>query len=196
MFEFGWQAFDAVADTARGLVGRRPAAAGAVSHGAQLALPVEVVPPAPSDELRSAAPDGLEGEFDDRIDPRFPVFGTNGLTEALPGPLTPITLDVQLSGLRTAGRVMGQALALGGVVDRRMGEQGHRGVRSPALCRGVGERRRRQPVTRLGRRGAVPSTPWSISRRSGMCCRLVSPGWPAERSGWSPRRSPRHDRWL
>ena len=117
MFEFGWPAFDAVADTARGLVGRRPAAAGAVSHGGQMALPVEVVAPAPSDELRSAAPEGVEGEFDDRIDPRFPVFATNGLTEALPGPLTPITLDVQLSGLRTASRVMGQALALGGVVD-------------------------------------------------------------------------------
>lgn len=83
-----------------------------------MALPVEVVPrPALSNELRSAAPEGVEGEFDDRIDPRFPVFATNGLAEALPGPLTPITLDVQFSGLRTAGRVMGQALTLGGVVD-------------------------------------------------------------------------------
>jgi nucleoside-diphosphate-sugar epimerase len=118
MFEFGWPAFDAVADTARGLVGRRIGAAGAASHGVQMALPVEVIPrPALSNELRSAAPDGVEGEFDDRIDPRFPVFATNGLAEALPGPLTPITLDVQLSGLHTAGRVMGQALALGGVVD-------------------------------------------------------------------------------
>lgn len=57
MFEFGWPAFDAVADTARGLVGRRIGAAGATSHGVQMALPVEVVPrPASSDELRSAAP--------------------------------------------------------------------------------------------------------------------------------------------
>jgi hypothetical protein len=73
----------------------------------------------------------VEGEFDDRIDPRFPVFATDGLTEALPGPLTPITLDVQLSGLRTASRVMGQALALGGVVDDEWGSRaiavfGHR----------------------------------------------------------------------
>jgi nucleoside-diphosphate-sugar epimerase len=118
MFEFGWPAFDAVTDTARGLVGRRIGAAGAASHGVQMALPVEVVPrPAPTNELRSAAPEGVEGEFDDRIDPRFPVFATNGLAEALPGPLTPITLDVQLSGLRTASRVLGQALTLGGVVD-------------------------------------------------------------------------------
>lgn len=122
----------AVADTARGLVGRRLGADGATDHGAQMALPVEVLPrPAPSDELRSAAPEGIEGEFDDRIDPRFPVFATDGLAEALPGPLTPITLDVQLSGLRTASRVMGQALMLGGVVDDEWGSRaiavfGHR----------------------------------------------------------------------
>uniref|UniRef100_UPI00082CB16E hypothetical protein n=1 Tax=Mycobacterium sp. UM_CSW TaxID=1370119 RepID=UPI00082CB16E len=117
-FEFGWQALEAVADTARGLAGRRLLPEGALSHGGQVALPVEVLPrPRPSDELRSAAPEGLEGEFDDRIDPRFPVFSAARLAEALPGPLTPITLDVQLSGLRTASRVLGQVLALGGVVD-------------------------------------------------------------------------------
>ncbi len=131
-FEFGWQALEAVADTARGLVGRRLNAAGATSHGGQLALPVEVLPrPAPFDELHSAAPDGMEGEFDDRIDPRFPVFSATSLAEALPGPLTPITLDVQLSGLRTASRVMGQVLALGGVVGDEWGSRaiavfGHR----------------------------------------------------------------------
>jgi nucleoside-diphosphate-sugar epimerase len=132
MFEFGWQAVEAVADTARGLVGRRLGAAGAISHGGQLALPVEVLPRSePYGELRNAAPEGLEGEFDDRIDPRFPVFSATSLTQALPGPLTPITLDVQLSGLRTASRVMGQVLALGGVVGDEWGSRaiaafGHR----------------------------------------------------------------------
>jgi nucleoside-diphosphate-sugar epimerase len=132
MFEFGWQAIDAVADTGRGLVGRRLDATGAVSQGSQLELPVETLPrSAPSDGLRSAAPDGLEGEFDDRIDPRFPVFSANGLAEVLPGPLTPMTLDVQLSGLRAASRVMGQLLALGGVVadewwSRSIAVFGHR----------------------------------------------------------------------
>jgi nucleoside-diphosphate-sugar epimerase len=116
-FEFGWHATEAVADTARGLVGRRLGVTGATIHGGQLALPVEVVPrSAPSDALGSAAPDGLEGEFDDRIDPRFPIFSNARLAEALPGPLTPITLDVQLTGLRAASRVMGQVLALGGVI--------------------------------------------------------------------------------
>jgi hypothetical protein len=132
MFEYGWQAIEAVADTARGLVGRRVGPTGAISHGARMALPVEVLPRyAPSDELRNPAPEGMEGEFDDLIDLRFPVFSTTGLAEALPGPLTPITLDVQLSGLRTASRVMGQVLALGGVVDDEWGSRaiavfGHR----------------------------------------------------------------------
>ncbi len=132
MFEFGWQALEAVADTARGLVGRRLGAAGATSHGGQLALPVEVLPRSrPSDEEHSAAPEGTEGEFDDRIDPRFPVFSATSLAEALPGPLTPITLDVQLSGLRTANRVISQVLALGGVVGDEWGSRaiavfGHR----------------------------------------------------------------------
>lgn len=131
-FEFGWQAIEAVADTARGLIGRRIGPAGAIHHGMKLALPVEVLPRyAPSDELRNAAPEGMEGEFDDLIDPRFPVFSATGPAEALPGPLTPITLDVQLSGLRTASRVMGQVLALGGVVGDEWGSRaiavfGHR----------------------------------------------------------------------
>ena len=132
MFEFGWQALDAVADTARGLVGRRLGGAGARGHGGQLALPVEVLPrPRLCDGLPTAAPEGMEGEFDDRIDPRFPVFSAASLAEALPGPLTPITLDVQVGGLRTASRVLGQVLALGGVVGDEWGSRaiavfGHR----------------------------------------------------------------------
>ena len=131
-FEFGWPAIDAVADTGRGLVGRRLDPTGAVGHGAELELPVETLPRFEStDWLRSAAPDGLEGEFDDRIDPRFPIFSAKGLAGALPGPLTPMTLDVQLSGLRTASRVMGQLLALGGAVadewwSRSIAVFGHR----------------------------------------------------------------------
>lgn len=131
-FECGWSAVEAVADTARGIVGRRLYATGAARTGRQVALPVEVAPrPAPSNELHSAAPDGIDGEFDDRIDPRFPVFSAARLDEALPGPLTPITLDVQLSGLRAASQAMGQVLALGGVVNDEWGSRaiavfGHR----------------------------------------------------------------------
>jgi nucleoside-diphosphate-sugar epimerase len=120
MFEFGWRATEAVADTVRGLTGRKLEAFGAVDLPGHRPLPLEPVPRSePSDDtaLRCAAPDGLEGEFDDRIDPRFPVFSATGLGEALPGPLTPMTLDVQLTGLRAASRVMAEVMMLGSVAD-------------------------------------------------------------------------------
>ncbi|VBA53556.1 hypothetical protein LAUMK191_02836 [Mycobacterium attenuatum] len=133
-FQYGWQATEAIVDTGRGLVGRRLDRAGATIGSGQLPLPVEPVPrslPRYGAALNSVGPEGLEGEFDDRIDPRFPVFSATGLAEALPGPLTPMTLDVQLSGLRAAGRAMGRILALGDVVaqeweSRAIAVFGHR----------------------------------------------------------------------
>jgi nucleoside-diphosphate-sugar epimerase len=127
-FEFGWRASDAVADTARGLAGRRLDVTGAVDQHGHLPVPLEVAArtqPPDGTPLLSAAPDGLQGEFDDRIDPRFPVFSAVALADTLPGPLTPMTLDVQLAGLRTANRVMGQVMALGDVVA---GEWGSRAI--------------------------------------------------------------------
>jgi len=133
-FEFGWRAIDAVADTARGLAGRRLDGRGAVDLAGHLPIPLEVAPrtqPPDGTPLLSAAPDGLEGEFDDRIDPRFPVFSATPLAQRLPGPLTPMTLDVQLAGLRAANRVMSQVMALGEVVaaeweSRAIAVFGHR----------------------------------------------------------------------
>lgn len=133
-FEFGWSASDAIADTARGLVGRKLGAAGATDLPGHLPLPTEPTLRSGAPDrapLHSAAPDGLEGEFDDRIDPRFPVFSAAPLAEILPGPLTPMTLDVQLGGLRMANRVIGQVTALGGVAgaewrNRAIAVFGHR----------------------------------------------------------------------
>ncbi|WP_099288479.1 hypothetical protein [Mycobacterium persicum] len=133
-FQYGWQATEAIVDTGRGLVGRRLDRGGATIGSGQLALPIEPVPrsfPRYGATVNSVGPDGLEGEFDDRIDPRFPVFSATGLAEALPGPLTPMTLDVQMGGLRAAGRAMGRILALGDVVaqeweSRAIAVFGHR----------------------------------------------------------------------
>lgn len=135
VFDFGWSAADAIADTARGLIGRKLDAGGALEVPGHLPLPheVKVRSRSPDDgaTLLCAAPDGLEGEFDDRIDPRFPVFSAATLADVLPGPLTPLSLDVQLSGLRSANRVIGQVIALGDVVAAEWGNRaiavfGHR----------------------------------------------------------------------
>ena len=133
-FEFGWSANDSVVDTVRGLAGRRLGVRGATDVPEHLALPVEVgvrTEPLDGTVLRSASPDGLEGEFDDRADPRFPVFSAAPLAETLPGPLTPMTLDVQLGGLRAAARAMGTVMAVGHVVAEEWGSRaiavfGHR----------------------------------------------------------------------
>ena len=133
-FQFGWPAAEAVADTARGLVGRRLDIAGAITRPGHLPLPVEPAVrrgPAADPGLPSAAPEGLEGEFDDRIDPRYPVFSASGLTEVLPGPLTPMTLDVQVPGLRAAGRAMAAVMtpsspAVAEWVKRAIAVFGHR----------------------------------------------------------------------
>jgi uncharacterized protein YbjT (DUF2867 family) len=127
-FEFGWRAGEAVADTARGLAGRRLYARGAVDLPGHLPIPLEVAPrtnPLDGTQLRSATPEGLEAEFDDRIDPRFPVFSAATLAQALPGPLTPMTLDVQIAGLRVANRLMSQVMAVG---DVAAGEWGSRAI--------------------------------------------------------------------
>ncbi len=147
-FECGWPAAAAVADTARGLVGRRLDISGGINLPGHLPLPVEpALQRGPTDDprLRSAAPEGLEGEFDDRIDPRYPLFSAAGLTEALPGPLTPMTLDVQLRGLRAASRAMAQVMTPGSPVaaewvDRAIAVFGHRpyvAVSTGALAAGL-----------------------------------------------------------
>jgi nucleoside-diphosphate-sugar epimerase/phosphohistidine swiveling domain-containing protein len=111
-FECGWGATDAVADTARGLQGRKVGPEGAVAAPGRIPMPAAGVPRARSNELPSVAPDGADGEFDDRIDPRFPVFIASPLHGTTAGPLTPMSLDLHLTGLRTAGRSLAQLLDL------------------------------------------------------------------------------------
>jgi hypothetical protein len=146
-FEFGWRAIDAVADTARGLAGRKLDVRGAVDLAGHLPIPLEVTPrtePSDGTRLLSASPEGLEGEFDDRIDPRFPVFSATALAETLLGPLTPMTLDVQIAGMRAANRVMSQVMACGDVVADEWGSRaiavfGHRpyvGVSASVIAAG------------------------------------------------------------
>jgi phosphohistidine swiveling domain-containing protein len=117
-FECGWGATHAVADTARGLQGRKPGPRGAVTVTGRIPMPRNGVPRGAAAGLVSAAPEGADGEFDDRIDPRFPVFVTTPFTAAHAEPLTPMSLDLHAPGLRAGARAVAQLLDLPPAVAR------------------------------------------------------------------------------
>ncbi|WP_167101225.1 hypothetical protein [Mycobacterium sp. DL592] len=109
-FECAWGATESVADTVRGLQGRRLSANGAVDVTGRIPMPLPGVGPDNRADLLSAAPDGAEAEFDDRIDPRFPVFVAPALALTHSGPLTPMSLDLHVTGLRAAARAVSRLL--------------------------------------------------------------------------------------
>jgi nucleoside-diphosphate-sugar epimerase len=74
-FDCGWTAADAMADTARGLLGRRLGATGATDVPGRVPMPVHAIP---------------AGSAEAGVD--------------VSGPITPMTLDIRLGGLRAADR--------------------------------------------------------------------------------------------
>jgi phosphohistidine swiveling domain-containing protein len=118
-FHAGWTAADALADLVRGLQGRDVRDGGAVARPAEIPLPADVIParlPAHDGHpLRSAAPEGCEGEFDEHIDPRFPVHSAANTSEALPGPLTALSIDVHAGALRRANAALAWMMGLEGL---------------------------------------------------------------------------------
>ena len=94
---------------------------------------VPAVDEAPADgaSLQPAGPDGLNGEFDSPIDPRFPTFVATNLSEALPGPFSPASASATVRGLRAGGVSIAERLRLRGVIGREVatraiGTFGHR----------------------------------------------------------------------
>ncbi|MGH3557013.1 MAG: NAD-dependent epimerase/dehydratase family protein [Mycobacterium sp.] len=69
---------------------------------------------------RLAGPDGLNGEFDTPIDPRFPTFVASNLSEALPGPFSPSSASATVRGQRTAGVSIAERLRLRGTPRREI----------------------------------------------------------------------------
>ncbi|MGK8523941.1 NAD-dependent epimerase/dehydratase family protein [Nocardia asteroides] len=118
-FRCGWTASEVAADIVRGLAGRRFDGREFVARPGAIPLPGSLIPAraATSDghALVSVAPEGLEGEFDDRVDPAYPVHTATNTSEALPGPLTPLTVDLQAGAIRLANAAMGRMIALDGV---------------------------------------------------------------------------------
>ncbi|MEU8899119.1 PEP-utilizing enzyme [Nocardia sp. NPDC048505] len=118
-FRCGWTAAEVAADVVRGLVGRKPAGGGFRTRRGAIPVPGHVIPArartSDGHELADVAPPGLEGEFDDRVDPRYPVHTATNTSEALPGPLTPLTIDLHAGAIRLANEAMGTMIALDGI---------------------------------------------------------------------------------
>jgi nucleoside-diphosphate-sugar epimerase/phosphohistidine swiveling domain-containing protein len=85
------------------------------------------LPPADGGELRDPAPPGHGGEFDALIDPRYPIYSAANLSEAFPGPMSPLSLDVALSAIRGAGTATAELV---GVDDAERVELGARPIAS------------------------------------------------------------------
>jgi len=83
-------------------------------------LPAVDEPPADGVPLQPAGPDGLNGEFDSPVDPRFPTYVATNLSEALPGPFSPASASATVRGLRAGGVSIAERLRLPGVIGREV----------------------------------------------------------------------------
>jgi phosphohistidine swiveling domain-containing protein len=74
-------------------------------------IPADVAP-ADGTALVSAGPPGVGGELDTLIDPRFSVFTASNLSEAFPGPMTPLSLDLAMHAMRASSQSSVQLFGL------------------------------------------------------------------------------------
>ena len=71
------------------------------------------------------------GEFDTGVDPNWPVYTAVNTSEAFPGPMTPLSLELSLKGMRAMGIGAVHQLRLNGelcraVIEEQTGSFGHR----------------------------------------------------------------------
>lgn len=69
-------------------------------------------PPYEGGDLVDPAPPGRAGEFDSLIDPRYPTYSATNISEAFPGPMTPLSLDVSLDAMLASSDGMVDFLGL------------------------------------------------------------------------------------
>ncbi len=90
-----------------------------------------VCSPEPPRETRRHPASGKAGEFDTAIDPQWPVYTAVNTSEAFPGPMTPLSLELSLEGMRAMGVQAVHQLRLNGelrraVIEEQTGSFGHR----------------------------------------------------------------------
>lgn len=74
-------------------------------------VPLSVAPP-DGGELVPAATPGVAGEFDDLVDTRFAIYTATNTSEAFPGPLTPLSVEVDLRAMRAAAEMTGYVIGI------------------------------------------------------------------------------------
>lgn len=79
-------------------------------------------PPAASGR-RSAAQEGVGGEFDSTVHPNWQVFTAANTSEAFPGPMTPLSLELAIEALRAGGTQAADVLRLDGELKRALTEE-------------------------------------------------------------------------
>lgn len=127
-FECAWSGRETLRDLARALtrvvyLGRKEVRKPWRLQYARTDIPPDY-PPLDGGPLVEAAPPGLAGEFDSKIDPRFPEFFATNLSEAFPGPMTPLSLTVCLDAMRASSDGMCGFLSLPPDVRREMQGRG------------------------------------------------------------------------
>lgn len=123
-FRPAWSCDECIEDVALAVRGRITLGKRVVSLPWRLANVADLpAADAPADDgvvPQLAGPEGLNGEFDTPIDPRFPTFLATNLSEALPGPFSPSSASATVRGLRAGGAVIAERLRPGGVVQREI----------------------------------------------------------------------------
>jgi len=123
-FEPAWDAGECIEDFELAVRGRVAVGNRVISLPWRLAsiqnLPALDTPAEDGVVPRLAGPQGLNGEFDTPIDPRFPVYLATNLSEALPGPFSPSSASVTVRGVRAGGVAVAQRLRPGGIIQREI----------------------------------------------------------------------------
>lgn len=74
-------------------------------------VPLSVAPPDGGELVPAAAPE-VAGEFDDLIDTRYTTYTATNTSEAFPGPLTPLSVEVDLRAMRAAAEMTGYTIGI------------------------------------------------------------------------------------
>jgi len=81
-------------------------------------------PPVDGGELVQMLPDGWAGEFDTPIDPRFAEYTSTNMSEAFPGPMTPLTATICRNIMTAGAKGIAQIFGFDGPVQDELIHRG------------------------------------------------------------------------